>query len=86
MRLPRHTDPLVGSWSKFAKALPPAGRNLEEEVASPGIAYTPEDSVSESSTGSDCLLLIQDLLRTVAGLEHQAGSRKVPKLAAGKLT
>jgi hypothetical protein len=35
MHLPRHTDPLVGSWWKFAKALPPAGRNFQEEVASP---------------------------------------------------
>jgi hypothetical protein len=25
----------VGSWSKLAKALPPAGRNFQEEVASP---------------------------------------------------
>jgi hypothetical protein len=36
MHLPRHTDPLMGSWSKFAKALPPGGRNSKEEVASPG--------------------------------------------------
>jgi hypothetical protein len=32
---PRHTEPLVGSWSKWAKALPPAGRSLQEEFASP---------------------------------------------------
>jgi hypothetical protein len=34
MHLPRHTDPLVGSWSNFAKDLPPDGRNSQEEVAS----------------------------------------------------
>jgi hypothetical protein len=39
MHLPRHTDPLVGSWSKFAEALPPGGRNSKEEVASPDEFY-----------------------------------------------
>jgi hypothetical protein len=33
--LPSNRGPLVGSWSKLAQALPPAGRNLQGELASP---------------------------------------------------
>jgi hypothetical protein len=32
--------PLAGSWSKLAKALPPAGRNLQGKLASP-VAHVP---------------------------------------------
>jgi hypothetical protein len=35
MHLPRHRDPMLGSWSRLAKALPPAGRNPQGELASP---------------------------------------------------
>jgi hypothetical protein len=35
MHLPAPRGPLGGSWSKLARALPPAGRNLQGELASP---------------------------------------------------
>jgi hypothetical protein len=35
MHLPSHRGPLVGSWSELAEALPPAGRYLQGELASP---------------------------------------------------
>jgi hypothetical protein len=36
LHLPAPSSPLGGTWSKFAKALPPAGRNLPGELVSPG--------------------------------------------------